>query len=443
MKQLLDLAAGEEPQMRAVEQPGRFVRPVPLQERPDDAVVPHVGDAGDQAAVRGQPLAGLGQQPARLAQVLEHVGADDRIERTGRNLQVELLDVARPDLVQPLPRRGGGIRVEFDTRDLGLLPLLDRFAQPPRAAADVEHAPRGLRERAPIPRAGHARSKTDRVRLRLAAVGRPAVRVRRGRETGADGETCGPGCGVVGRPARRGDLRSGVRRGRETSAERGDLRSRVRRGRETSAERGDLRSGLRRGRETSAERLWGDLRSGMRRGRETSAQTGRSCGPGCGVVGRPAPERGDLRSGVRRGRETSRRTVVGRPAVPGAAWSGDQRRTGRPAVPGAAWSGDQRRTVVGRPAVRDAAWSGDHAPSGCGETCGPGCGVVGRPAPSGGGETCGPGCGVVGRPAPTDVELAARDRLSGRTVHSVPRAEPGFATTPTSTPLSTCSIRWV
>ena len=114
VEELLDLAAGEESQMRAVEQPGRFVSPVPLQQRPNDAVVPHVGDAGDQIAVGRKPLAGLLQQPLGLAEVLEDVGADDRVERPWRDLQVELLDVAGPNLVQPLPGRRGGRRVELD-----------------------------------------------------------------------------------------------------------------------------------------------------------------------------------------------------------------------------------------------------------------------------------------------------------------------------------------
>ncbi len=101
-----------------------------------------------------------------------------------------------------------------------------------------------------------------------------------------------------------------------------------------------------------------------------ASQFGETCGPGCGGVGRPAPNSG----GDAAGSGDPRRTVE---ALPDAVDSG------RPAVQGAAGSRDPRRTVGG-------------------------CGGVARPAPNGGGvagcggfgETCGPGCGGVGRPAP-------------------------------------------
>ena len=60
----------------------------------------------------------------------------------GGNGEVEPLDVADPDLVEALPRRRGGGLVELDADDLGLLPGLQRLAQPARSAADVQDPPR-------------------------------------------------------------------------------------------------------------------------------------------------------------------------------------------------------------------------------------------------------------------------------------------------------------
>ena len=79
-----------------------------------------------------------------LAQVLEDVGADDRVERARRESRGRAVRCRRPR-----PGRGAGAqrrprRCRTRCPRPRLLPLLDRLAQPSRAAADVEHPPGGF-----------------------------------------------------------------------------------------------------------------------------------------------------------------------------------------------------------------------------------------------------------------------------------------------------------
>jgi hypothetical protein len=58
-EQFFDLAPRKKPQVRAVQEAGRFVGPVALQQAGQHAVVPDVGQTGDQASLRRQELAQL------------------------------------------------------------------------------------------------------------------------------------------------------------------------------------------------------------------------------------------------------------------------------------------------------------------------------------------------------------------------------------------------
>ena len=80
VEELLDFAAGEEPQVAAVQQSGRLVGPVAGQEAADHRVVPDVGDAGHHASARGKPRARLAQELLGPLEVFQHVPADDAVE---------------------------------------------------------------------------------------------------------------------------------------------------------------------------------------------------------------------------------------------------------------------------------------------------------------------------------------------------------------------------
>jgi hypothetical protein len=129
-KQLLDFAEGKKPQMRAVEEPGRLVGPVSGDQGTDDAVMPHVRDAGHDTAVRRKPGLGPGGATHGLAQMLENVAADNRVERACRQREIEMFDVAGKDLVKTPRRLVSRPRVEFDTDDGCLLSGLEGLATP-------------------------------------------------------------------------------------------------------------------------------------------------------------------------------------------------------------------------------------------------------------------------------------------------------------------------
>jgi hypothetical protein len=77
---------------------------IPFQQRANHAAMPHVGNAGDDAPVRCKPPAYLFEYPRGLAQVLEDIGAVNRVERSGRDLEIKILDVSSPHMVKPPAR---------------------------------------------------------------------------------------------------------------------------------------------------------------------------------------------------------------------------------------------------------------------------------------------------------------------------------------------------
>ena len=109
--------------------------------------MPHVGNARDQAPIRREPLADLFQHPRRLAQVLENIGADDRVKRSGRDLEIELLDIPRPHVVKPPAHRRGGLGVQLDARDSRPCRCLIASPSMPRPAANIKHAAGSLRNK--------------------------------------------------------------------------------------------------------------------------------------------------------------------------------------------------------------------------------------------------------------------------------------------------------
>ena len=91
-----------------------------------------VGKAGHQAAVRTQPAANLSQHLQRLAEMLQHVGADHTVEAGLRNVDLGLLDVGRVDRIEPRFRLPGRPRVAFDADDPALLPRPEGGASRPQ-----------------------------------------------------------------------------------------------------------------------------------------------------------------------------------------------------------------------------------------------------------------------------------------------------------------------
>jgi len=102
-------------------------------------MVPDVGDARDEAALGCQPIPGTAQQPLGLAQMLENVAADDRVERGGLEIDVQCFDIADDNLVQFLSREFSGLIAALDAPDLSLLPRFECVAEPPCATADVQN----------------------------------------------------------------------------------------------------------------------------------------------------------------------------------------------------------------------------------------------------------------------------------------------------------------
>ena len=108
--------------------------------------------------------------------MLENIGANDRIKRPRRNLQIELLNITHPHLVQPLPRRGRSLAIELDARNCRLLAPLDCLAKPPGPAPNVEHPPSRPRHKLHHLRPSIAEVKRIRAR---SAVARMRLPVRR------------------------------------------------------------------------------------------------------------------------------------------------------------------------------------------------------------------------------------------------------------------------
>jgi len=140
-EQVEHLALAEEPQVRGVEHAGGLVAEEPVRQRLDDPAVADVRHTGDDDAVGRQVPRQPLQRWTGLAQVLEHISQHDAVE--GRVVQVEVgrLDIGGEHAVEPPSRLGGGLGVDLDPSHLALLPALERHAQPPGAAAHIEHAP--------------------------------------------------------------------------------------------------------------------------------------------------------------------------------------------------------------------------------------------------------------------------------------------------------------
>ena len=127
------------------------------------------------------------QQPPGLAQVLEDVGADDRVERAGRNLQVELLDIARPDWSSRCRAAAAAFASNSMPETLASCRCL--IASPSRPAPQPMSSTRRAVSGTSANHLGPGMPEVERVGTCF------------GVAVGACGETCGPGCGLVGRRA--------------------------------------------------------------------------------------------------------------------------------------------------------------------------------------------------------------------------------------------------
>src|SRR5438876_134072 len=76
----INLTAGKESHMITVEKPGRFVSPIAVQQRSDDAVVAYVWNACHNPPARRKPITCPREQAFGILQVLRNVPADDAVK---------------------------------------------------------------------------------------------------------------------------------------------------------------------------------------------------------------------------------------------------------------------------------------------------------------------------------------------------------------------------
>jgi len=136
------------------------------EQREPDAGVGDVRNRCDHDAVLGDQRAHALQQRGRVAQVLEHVGKDDRVEALGAELglEVELLRVADEHALGVGGRELRRLRIEFDPDDGRSAPVPQACDMYPEGAAELEHA-----------RAGLDQLEHHRVRRARAVVERPVT----------------------------------------------------------------------------------------------------------------------------------------------------------------------------------------------------------------------------------------------------------------------------
>src|SRR2546421_5135039 len=90
LEQVLHTVSREEPQVRLVEQAPLAVAEGAAQECEPDAGVGDVRDRGDDDAVFGDQRSHALEQRRRVAQVLEHIGEQDRVEALAAELCFEV-----------------------------------------------------------------------------------------------------------------------------------------------------------------------------------------------------------------------------------------------------------------------------------------------------------------------------------------------------------------
>src|SRR5579864_1710767 len=83
------IPAREEAKVGLIQEPSGLVGPIALQQGGDDAVVAHVRDAGNQHSVGSQPAPRPAQERLRVEEMLQHVSADNAIERRGRKARLD------------------------------------------------------------------------------------------------------------------------------------------------------------------------------------------------------------------------------------------------------------------------------------------------------------------------------------------------------------------
>ena len=109
--------AGEEADMRVVEEPCWPVRKLTVQQLGDHARVPDIRDRQENPATRREQRGELVQDARRVAQVLEDVRADDRVVARRRKMfrQDGALEVQLEQGPVMGAGKGGGLRFELDT----------------------------------------------------------------------------------------------------------------------------------------------------------------------------------------------------------------------------------------------------------------------------------------------------------------------------------------
>ena len=144
---VLDRLAGEEAQVRPVEDAHVRVLEVAVEQREAHAPVGHVGDRRHHAATRAEEAGRRREEAARVAQVLEDVGGEHHVELVVAHLGGEVARVQIADhhalAVGRRPSRGPGIELDADHRAAVGDEELGGGAD---AAADVEHALAGPHE---------------------------------------------------------------------------------------------------------------------------------------------------------------------------------------------------------------------------------------------------------------------------------------------------------
>ena len=106
VEQPADALAGEEPQMRRVQQADVLVVEMPLQERDPDASVSDVGKRDHEVTAWSEKASQPAQRAQRVPEMFQHIGSDDHVEavRAQLALEVELVQVSDD---QPLAVLGG------------------------------------------------------------------------------------------------------------------------------------------------------------------------------------------------------------------------------------------------------------------------------------------------------------------------------------------------
>lgn len=140
VKEPLDAEFGEEMEVRSVEDPGIFHREVfPEGEALELVDVADVRDRGHQDAVGGEDRAHGVKRELGTGEMLQDVVKADRVEGFSGELAEDLKGVADEDSVEPGRGEARGLRFELDPPNFGAPLGLERRAEGPAPASDVEN----------------------------------------------------------------------------------------------------------------------------------------------------------------------------------------------------------------------------------------------------------------------------------------------------------------